>query len=294
MKDLGKNRKGAARKTSPENPGGTEDDISLLPLMQQLPQWIADDTTTEPIGFDLNSLSLGLSKKQKLFDNEIKAITRNLLGKLLRNKEQSTNGTENIDLISLLNPASILRLLGCEVRSEISLGDYDKEGNQINIGALLDIKNKVVVFSEQMRPSQRRFTLAHELGHYVMHYYRFRNVALHRDLPINGSKIYRTQPEWEADRFGTHLLMPEKLVRTVFRGYFHTDRFKINEDTAFSLNKGSVTHLRDRFKNIDEFARFMASIRFYKRRVFPSMAETFMVSEQTMAIRLKELKLLEF
>ena len=50
-------------------------------------------------------------------------------------------------------------------------------------------------------PTRDRFTLAHELGHYVLHSPRERSYALRRDS---------TPVEWEANWFAAGLLMPEK------------------------------------------------------------------------------------
>jgi len=62
---------------------------------------------------------------------------------------------------------------------------------------------------------RRRFTLAHEIGHYV----------LHRDMLGDGlidTALYRSKlSDWserQANRFAADLLMPAALVRGLFRG----------------------------------------------------------------------------
>lgn len=52
-----------------------------------------------------------------------------------------------------------------------------------------------------------RFTMAHELGHLVLH----RGVSFNRVNPEAPPKIFRNS-EWQSDVFSSHLLMPTHLV----------------------------------------------------------------------------------
>lgn len=52
-----------------------------------------------------------------------------------------------------------------------------------------------------------RFTLAHELGHLMMH----RNISFARVNPLSPPKIYANS-EWQADVFASHLLIPANLL----------------------------------------------------------------------------------
>ncbi|WP_374514720.1 ImmA/IrrE family metallo-endopeptidase [Niveibacterium sp.] len=53
-----------------------------------------------------------------------------------------------------------------------------------------------------------RFTMAHELGHLLMH----RQVTLKRVDPAAPPKIY-CNSEWQADKFSSYLLLPTHLIR---------------------------------------------------------------------------------
>ena len=55
-----------------------------------------------------------------------------------------------------------------------------------------------------------RFTLAHELGHYLMH--QPENVSFAR-AGEKGVETYRN-PEWQANTFAAELLMPKELIDT--------------------------------------------------------------------------------
>lgn len=52
-----------------------------------------------------------------------------------------------------------------------------------------------------------RFTLAHELGHLMMH----RNTSFARVNPQSPPRIYENS-EWQADVFASYLLMPDELI----------------------------------------------------------------------------------
>lgn len=58
--------------------------------------------------------------------------------------------------------------------------------------------------------ARRRFTIAHELAHFVLH----RNgnqLYVHRDMTNEGS--FKNSIEQEADYFAANLLMPENLIQ---------------------------------------------------------------------------------
>jgi len=53
--------------------------------------------------------------------------------------------------------------------------------------------------------ARRRFTMAHELGHYRLH--------RHRQQLFMCSRLDRSRMEWEANRFAVELLLPEDRMR---------------------------------------------------------------------------------
>jgi len=68
-------------------------------------------------------------------------------------------------------------------------------------------------------PTRKRFTIAHEIGHFVMRHHRQRNELVHADP--HEQVIYRSPRasegldpiEIQANQFAASLLMPAKLVR---------------------------------------------------------------------------------
>ena len=74
----------------------------------------------------------------------------------------------------------------------------------------------IVLNSKINHPGRRRFTIAHELGHWVMHRPRLKETSLELD----------GQWEREANEFASHLLMPPDLLEEQVRlfGLSHLER----------------------------------------------------------------------
>lgn len=75
-----------------------------------------------------------------------------------------------------------------------------------------------------------RFTLAHELGHYLLH--NKDNVKLARRDSGVPNKIYENS-EWQADTFAAELLMPLDLID-------NDNIFKISEEFGVSVTAASI------------------------------------------------------
>jgi hypothetical protein len=91
------------------------------------------------------------------------------------------------------------------------------EGQSLS-GLLLPARGEIWVNATEARewPPRRRFTIGHELGHWVMH--RAREEAVYCRKPVV-SEQERTQipvAEEEANAFGAALLMPADLVRAQY------------------------------------------------------------------------------
>ena len=74
----------------------------------------------------------------------------------------------------------------------------------------------VIVVNAGHHPNRQRFTLAHELGHHVMHYSYLQNnvhvdkVVLHRNQKSSDGNDHK---EIEANAFAAELLMPLSKIR---------------------------------------------------------------------------------
>lgn len=109
--------------------------------------------------------------------------------------EYNLNTQEPIDIENLIRKMNI-RLVVSELPKGM-LGASKVEG----------LKKLIVVSSNLYNEEQKRFTLAHELGHILIH--RGINCFYENDLKI----IHTTkEKENEADRFAVELLMPRKSI----------------------------------------------------------------------------------
>lgn len=136
----------------------------------------------------------------------------------------------------------------------------------------------------------RRFTAAHEIGHFMQHPH-IGDRTLHREFPVDGSHGSRTPVEKEADYFAACLLMPSGWVRKMFEARFgsrtplaltETVGFHLGLDYGqlFSQPRGSLL-----------FAQVIARAEKFGGPPFRSLSSYFGVSATAMAIRLEELGL---
>lgn len=115
-----------------------------------------------------------------------------------------------------------------EIMEEIEVEYFDDsaEFDADVLGAYDFTQDKMFVRQAIDHEGRRRFTLAHEYGHYVLHKPHFlqqvfdffndpdqRVVQLHR-----GSGDTRNKLEWQANAFAGHVLMPTALLEAQFSG----------------------------------------------------------------------------
>ncbi len=114
--------------------------------------------------------------------------------------EYNLNIEEAIDIEDLIRKMNI-RLVIADLPEGI-LGACKVEG----------LKRLIVVSSKVYNEEQKRFTLAHELGHILIHR------GTHYFSKEDVTTIYTNkQKEDEADRFAVELLLPSKTIRTIIR-----------------------------------------------------------------------------
>ena len=85
---------------------------------------------------------------------------------------------------------------------------------------VIDLDKATIVVNETHPPSRQRFTVAHELGHLLLHQpedrvFFDRNVVLFRD---SASSDGNQSQEVEANAFAAELLMPEDTLRSFLAG----------------------------------------------------------------------------
>jgi IrrE N-terminal-like domain len=74
---------------------------------------------------------------------------------------------------------------------------------------------------------RHRFTIMHEAGHAIMHVGK----TLNRVSPMQRRELFR-DPEWQADRFASAVLMPRNLIRNCRSEAEITSRFGVSGAAA--------------------------------------------------------------
>lgn len=226
--------------------------------------------------------------RQGWSDRQIEQKAR-ALHRVLWQSRSSTHGiSRTSDPTALLDPEVALSVLGYECRPVDSIGIWDGQNGMADVAGQIDIESKIVLVSDKFSKSARKFTVAHELGHAVMHPHLG---VQHQDKLLNGSNSSRDKVEHEANRFATFFLMPAKLLRKRFEALFLTDKFELSEDTTFALAGDAGTKLLMSIRSVREISRRLAEAPSYNGRHFDPLHVQFGVSREAMAIRLEELSL---
>lgn len=176
----------------------------------------------------------------------------------------------------------------------------------VEIAGCMDRGSRKILIASSFKREQQRFTLAHEVGHWVLH----TGVVYHRDRPISDSAIGIRRPviEFEADLFAAELLMPRKYLRTCFISRFRSESAFTDDDGALQvladainsrsgLDVGPVKATRrtssERLRCATPFerARAVAQVSVFDSTWFESLAAHFDVSPTAMAIQLLDIGL---
>lgn len=193
-----------------------------------------------------------------------------------------------------------LQMLQPEVAAYILCFDYDvlpdlgptrfDRGNQkYRAAGVLNRPARKIAVSLEYSPNVRRFTGAHEIGHCMLH----DDEIMHRDMPLDGTpKRGRPPKEQEADYFAACFLIPARLLAQAFAAQFgFKGSFPFNDVTCFHLNPTDPQALLDAEEDsLDREIALARCARFNNRNLIP-LSIQFGVSNNAMAIRIKELKL---
>lgn len=165
----------------------------------------------------------------------------------------------------------------------------------VQTAGFIDRKGGRIVVAQKFRNEYRRFTGAHEVGHWLLH----PRLRYHRDRPLKGHErltARRPPEEYEADCFAAELLMPIKYFRRCFFSRFREAIHisNLDESTVVWLAGRRPSSLR-----ISDFvsrgrrhlAMQVATCRCFGSRHFDSITDRFGVSPTAAAIRLEDLRL---
>jgi len=197
-------------------------------------------------------------------------------------------------LEAMLSPHIAARVLDLEydIRQELG-GDGSRQWGA-KAGGFFDRGRGIIAISASCSYEVQRYTGAHEIGHAVMHPW-IGDKVVHRDLPIGAASFAtRTPHEREADYFAACFLMPRKLVEKEFALRFGTKKpLPRDETVAFHLRVADTRGFFSASADSLVFASLLAHAQSFDRRRFSSLACHFGVSVKAMAIRLRELGLID-
>lgn len=118
----------------------------------------------------------------------------------------------------------------------------------VQTAGFIDREGGRIVVAQQFPSDYRRFTGAHEVGHWLLH----PKLTYHRDRPLKGHEqlmLQRPREEYEADVFAAELLMPSKYLCKCFAARFreaiHISNLDENTVVWLSGRKPSNTRISD-------------------------------------------------
>ncbi len=110
-----------------------------------------------------------------------------------------------------LSPGQPLHSLVNQLGGTIEYLTFDNVAKHDNESILIETDGKFKIFLPPYTTEERdRFTIAHELGHRVLHFPLRKN----SDQRMAATRATGSRVEWEANWFAVGLLMPEEKFRT--------------------------------------------------------------------------------
>jgi Zn-dependent peptidase ImmA (M78 family) len=189
-------------------------------------------------------------------------------------------------------------LLGLKVTRVSEIPDngifYGKTPSAEVVG-ILNRPQKSIFVAQKYGFEQSRFTLAHEIAHYILH----PGLVLHREMPLNHGRhpSQLSLEEREANLFGAELLMPSKLVQEQFIARFAgiVDGTRCDESLFYWMSRHEPTLNKKMFfdTNPRHRARHIAKSRYCYGQPVVSLCDFFRVSPSALAIQLLDLGLVK-
>ena len=226
-------------------------------------------------------------------EEEIRSQAQTLLKKLWYMRDDFQLQTNDPEALVRIAPvAAAQSLFGFEV---VHLEEIPSDDGRFEVAGIIDKHGKQIIISQKFPLPSRRYTLAHELGHLVLHPGR----VYHRDRPLHGGEYLdcrRPVVEREADLFGAEFLMPTKLLTDVFNRCFGGRIFGSDADdnTCYCLSLASgkrITPQDFRLMSVSDRAKIVAGVSNFGPTFFRSLIDRFSVSKTAMAIQLKDVGL---
>lgn len=192
---------------------------------------------------------------------------------------------ENVTPLDVCDPWVAAHCLGFQVQEGWLRNPEIRPGYEL--GGFLNRPANLIAISDQLKPRTKLFTLAHEVGHVLMH----PGLHHHREMPIHGMTEPREPAdprEREANNFAGYFLVPTKQLQRAFSAAFGVDSLKLTDDVAWELLGANFNALMNSPYNSLAFERVVAQAPRFRGRQFAALYDLFRVSATTMAIRLRQ------
>ncbi len=249
-----------------------------------------EDTNIQSSNFKMltEEVFKGIKSDEKLTTQQINTAVNKLKSLIWKHRVFLWDGNCPNNNIDYLDPERILIALGFQVYRHSTLGTFIYKGDVYEVAGEIDRDKNRINLSEQEPHISRNFTLAHELGHALIHSQN----GLHRDPPPKDrSNFKREQTEREADKFAALFLMPEKLVRAEFKEIFMVEKFELTQERIYALNPSNNDKYNKIIASRKELALHLARTESYNGEFFMSLSKRFKVSVEAMGFRLLELEI---
>lgn len=192
---------------------------------------------------------------------------------------------------AMLEPDIAAEVLNIEFAYRETLGRFGYKDDHYETAGMLDRGRNIIAVSTAFSHPVRRFTGAHEIGHWMLH----PGEVMHRDRPVfDIERGGRAPREREADYFAACYLAPKALVTEAFQARFTLKvPLPLTDAVAFHLCGESGHALMRAGPGSFQFATAVASATSFGGRHFRALADEFGISVSAMAIRVRELGLIE-
>jgi Zn-dependent peptidase ImmA (M78 family) len=220
----------------------------------------------------------------------IERCSRKLLEEIFQHEQKLRPGL--LAPVQMIEPEFVANFLDYDLAYVASLGSWGTGQSKFEIAGLLDQQRRIIRISERFPRQEGRFTAAHEIGHIALQH---KGAIIHRDRTIRGIEMgHQDHQEREANYFAACLLAPKRLVLAEYEKRFPIGPpLPLTDDIAFHLCGTSAHGLMRAGQGSYDFAAAVASAKSFDRHQFRSLADSFNISVSAMAIRLRELHLLD-
>ena len=110
-----------------------------------------------------------------------------------------------------------------EIANNLDLQVFESTFDRDDVSGMLKASEKHILIAQSGNPKRQRFSIAHEIGHYVLHYkgkvFNKDETEKHVSFRDNASSLGFSVKEIEANFFASNLLMPEKKIREMYHDF---------------------------------------------------------------------------